>query len=164
MPVEDPAHNFSFSSRITSRAGSPSDGGNFDIAVRSTGDDRALAGPPQLAAAVAFYDLGALELGHRRLDLGQQPAVRVVGQATFDKDHRDPEAGELVEHQRLVHVVAGQAIGAQHDQGVDGAGGGSVPGPVEARAVERGAAVAVIGAASPRPNLRRRARACTASS
>gem|GEM_PF-3409020 len=147
VPVEDQAHNFGFSFVDHQARRQPVGGGDLAIAVGDdTGHDRSLAGPPQLASPVALDDLGPLEFGHRRLDLGEESPVGVVGHAALDEHHRYFKSGQLIEHQRLVHVVAGQAVGAQHDDGVDEPSSGRVADPVETRPVQSRPREAVIGA------------------
>jgi hypothetical protein len=54
--------------------------GNAAVAVWGfPGDDLPGAGPKQLAAPVAFGDLGLLVLGDHALHLGEQGGLRVVG-------------------------------------------------------------------------------------
>ena len=114
MPVEGLAHDGGLLFADLDPAGLS--GGHADLAVAvgdGAGDHLSLAGPPELAAAVPVHDLGALELGHRRLDLREQPSLGVIGVASLQEDDRHAEAGEFFEHERLVHVVAGQAVGAK---------------------------------------------------
>jgi hypothetical protein len=80
---------------------------NLAVAERDdTGHDGTLAGPPQLAATVAFDDLGPLELGHRGLDLDHQPALRIVGRLTIAEDHRNAKAAEQLDISAAVRYRA----------------------------------------------------------
>lgn len=146
VPAEGLAHDGGLLFADLDPSGLP--GGRADLAVAvgdGAGDDLSLAGPPEFAAAVPVDDLGALELGHRCLDLREQPPLGVIGVASFQEDDPDTEAGEFFEHERLVDVVAGQAVGAQRDNRVDAACGRGVAYLVEPRPVEAGSGVAVVG-------------------
>jgi hypothetical protein len=79
------------------------------------GDDLAGAGPKQFAAPVSFGDLGFLVFGDHALDLGEQGGLRVVGgkPRRVGERHGDPEAVQLVEHQHLVGVGAGEPVRRQ---------------------------------------------------
>ena len=79
------------------------------------GDDLTGASPEQSAAPVAFGDLGLLVLGDHTLHLGEQGGLRVVGGQSRGIGERDadPEAGQLVEHQHLVGVGAGEPVRRQ---------------------------------------------------
>ena len=90
--------------------------GNAAVAVGSLpGDDLAGAGPKQFAAPVAFGDLGFLVFGDHALHLGEQGGLRVVGGQPrgVGERHGDAEAVQLVEHQHLVGVGAGEPVRRQ---------------------------------------------------
>ena len=70
----------------------------------------------------------------------------IIGVTSFQEDVRHAEAGEFFEHERLVHVVAGQAIRAERDHRVDAPRGGRVSHLIESWPVEAGPGVAVVGA------------------
>ena len=75
------------------------------------GDDFPGAGAEQLAAAVAFGDLGPLVFGDHALHLGEQLGLRVVvdrGRVGERDLHAVP--GQFVEHDDLVGVDAGQPV------------------------------------------------------
>ena len=87
--------------------------GNAAVAVGSLpGDDLAGAGPKQFAAPVAFGDLGLLVFGDHALHLGEQGGLRVVGGQPRRVGEGDghPEAVQLVEHQHLIGVGAGEPV------------------------------------------------------
>jgi hypothetical protein len=102
--------------------------GNATVAVgRFPGDDLPGAGPKQFAAPVSFGDLGFLVFGDHPLDLGEQHRLRVVGgqPRRVGECDGDPEAVQLVEHQHLVGVGAGEPVRRQaphplHEPGLGG--------------------------------------------
>jgi hypothetical protein len=68
-------------------------------------------GAEQLPAPIPFGDLRPLVLGDHPLDLGEQLGLRVVIQRRgVGEPHPDPVAGQLVEHDDLVGVDAGESI------------------------------------------------------
>ena len=81
------------SSQMTRRAGRPVRSGDLAVAEgHLAGDDRALAGPPELPATVALHDLGPARTRQPRLGSGPSagPGGRRPGPPS-QKDHRDPE-------------------------------------------------------------------------
>jgi hypothetical protein len=110
--------------------------------------DRAAARGVALAAAAPLEDLGALVLGHHALDLQEQVVLRRHPDRAVEEHDLGAAAAELVEQQHLVGVAAGQAIGRVDVYPVDGAGGDEVAQPLEPRADERGAAVALVDEAA----------------
>jgi hypothetical protein len=140
VPVEDLPDDGSLVFTDDKTRREPVRGGDLAVAEGDLArDDRALAGTPELPATVALRDLGRLELGDRRLDLGHQPALGVVGGPALAKEHRDAKAAELVEDDHLVDVVAGEPVRAEDDHRVDEPGRGCVAGAVEPGPVEAGA-------------------------
>ncbi len=104
--------------------------GNAAVAVGGLpGDDLAGAGPEQLAAPVAFGDLGLLIFGDHALHLGQQHRLRVFGGQSrgICECEGDPEAVQLVEHQHLVGVGAGEPVRRQAPNPFDEPGLGGIP-------------------------------------
>jgi hypothetical protein len=90
-------------------------------------------------------DLRSLVLGDHALHLDEQPRLRVVVKLRALKEaHRDVEALELLEHEHLVGVAAGEAVGAEADNLLDQAGGGRVTEAIERRPVEPRTRVALI--------------------
>jgi hypothetical protein len=110
--------------------------------------DRAAACGVALAAAAPLEDLGALVLGHHALDLQEQVVLRRHPDRAVEEHDLGAAAAELVEQQHLVRVAARQAIGRVDVHPVDGAGGDEVAQPLEPRAEERGAAVALVDEAA----------------
>jgi hypothetical protein len=75
------------------------------------GDHLARPRPPQLAAPISLSDLGALILGNHALHLSKQLRLRVIGKRRrVVKKHCDAMACQLVEHNDLIGVDAGQPI------------------------------------------------------
>jgi len=66
--------------------------------------------------------------------------VGSVGEA-----HRDPEAGQLVQHEDLVGVGAGEPVRGQAPHQLEQAGLGGVAQRVQAGPVQPGAGLAVVG-------------------
>jgi hypothetical protein len=72
------------------------------------------AGAKQLPASIPFGDLRPLVFGDHALDLGEQLGLRVVVQGWgVGESHADPVAGQLVEHDDLVGVDAGEPVRGQ---------------------------------------------------
>ena len=121
--------------------------GDAAVAVGSLpGDDLAGAGPKQFAAPVAFGDLGLLVFGDHALHLGEQYRLRVVGGQPRGVGERDgdPEAVQLVEHQHLVGVGAGEPVRRQAPHPFDEPGLGGITQCVQAGAVQSGAGMPVV--------------------
>jgi hypothetical protein len=110
------------------------------------GDDLPGAGTEQLAAPVPFGDLRLLVLGDHALHLGEQHCLRVaVGQAGgVGEPHRDPEAGQLVQHEDLVGVGPGEPVRRQAPHQLEQAGLGGVAQRVQAGPVQPRAGLAVV--------------------
>jgi hypothetical protein len=88
----------------------------------------------ELSAPIALGDLGALVLRNRPLDLQHQDRIRIIRRRRVEKDHRNAQPLELLEDQDLVSILAGQAVGGVYQHGLECAGLGPVPQPVELRA------------------------------
>jgi hypothetical protein len=99
------------------------------VAVGSLpGDDLPGAGPEQFAAPVAFGDLGFLVFGDHALHLGEQHRLRVVGGQSWrvGEGDGDSEARQLVEHEHLVGVGAGEPVRGQAPHSFDEPGFGGI--------------------------------------
>jgi len=120
--------------------------GDAPVAVGDPGGDHfAGAGAKQLAPPVPFGDLGSFVFGDDALDLGEQAGLRIVADGWGIREpDGDAVAGQLVEHDHLVGVDAGQPVRGQAPHGVDEAGLGGVTHRVQAGAVQPGAGVAVV--------------------
>ena len=83
------------------------------IAIRAfPGDHFAGTRAPQLAAAVSLSNLGALIFGDYSLHLSEQMGLRVVGLwRRVVEEYGDAMARQLVEHNDLIGIHPGQAIG-----------------------------------------------------
>ena len=97
-----------------------------------------------LAAPAALQDLGPLVLGHHALDLQQQVVLRREADRPVEEDDLDPGAAELVDQQHLVGVAARQPVGRVDVDAIERARGDRVAQPLEGRADQRGAAVALV--------------------
>ena len=82
------------------------------VAIRHLpGDHFARTSTPQLAAPVAFADLGTFVLGNDALHLGQQPRLRIVlDLRCVMEPNAHAVARQLVEYDDLIRVHAGQAV------------------------------------------------------
>jgi hypothetical protein len=121
--------------------------GNPTVAVRGLpGDDLAAAGAEQFAAPVALGDLGFLVFGDHALDLGEQHRLGIVGGQPrgVGERHHDAEAVQLVEHQDLVSVGAGEPIRRQAPHPFDEPGLGGIAERVQARPVQPGSGMPIV--------------------
>jgi hypothetical protein len=89
-------------------------------------------------------DQGPLVLGHRATDLGHQLLVRVVAQGPVTEHHPHPAALQLLHDHHLVHEVAGQPVRRADQDRVERRPRRVVTKRVQTRAVQPGAAVAVV--------------------
>ena len=96
------------------------------------------------AAARAFGDQRPLVLGDGTADLQEKLIMRLLGHWTIQKLHLTAVLLQFLDQQDLVDVVAGQAIRVGDVQPVEGRQRGPVAEPVESRAAQAGAAVAVV--------------------
>ena len=144
--LEDAPHDlrFGFVDHKVRRGGRAA--GHAAVAVGGLpGDDLTGAGAPQLAAPVALGDLGPFVLGDHALDLGEQAGLGVVVDGGgVGEAHHHAVAGQLVQHDHLVGVAAGEPVGRQAPHGLDQPGFGRVPQPVQPRAVQPRTRVAVV--------------------
>jgi hypothetical protein len=108
-------------------------------------DPVAGAGLLELAAAEALAEDSPLVLRDRPLDLQKELVVGVVGVGVLDEDDLTTGLAELFEQQRLVGVLAGQAVGAEDGDHSDGAVLNGVPEPVQGGPVQPGAGIAFVG-------------------
>jgi hypothetical protein len=113
---------------------------------RLPGDDLAGAGAEQLAPPVAFGDLGFLVFGDDALHLGEQDRLRVVDGKPRGVGERDgdPEPGQLVEHQHLVGVDAGEPVRRQAPHPLDQSGLGSITQRVQPGSVQPGPGLPIV--------------------
>jgi hypothetical protein len=102
------------------------------------------AGLLQLAAAEPLAQQRALVLGDRPLDLQQELVAGVVGDGAVEEPDGATGAAELLQEQDLVGVAPRQAIGGEHGEDLDFAVAHGIAQGVEPRAVETGAAVALV--------------------
>ena len=103
------------------------------------------AGAEQLPAPVPLGDLRPLVLGDHALDLGEQLGLRVVIERWgVGEPHADPVAGQLVEHDHLVGVDAGEPVRGQAPHPLDQPGLRGVAQRVQPGPVQPGPGVAVV--------------------
>ena len=110
------------------------------------GEDPAGAGAEQLAPPVAFGDLGLLVFGDYALHLGEQDRLRVVDGKPRGVSERDgdSEPGQLVEHQHLVGVGAGEPVRRQAPHPLDQSGLGSITQGVQPGSVQPGPGMPIV--------------------
>jgi hypothetical protein len=115
------------------------------IAVWGTAAEiMAIPRPLQLATAEALAEHGALVLGDGALDLQQQLVVRVVRDRMVQERHLAANATELLEQDDLVGIAAGQPVGAEHRDALDGSVAHRVAQGIEAGPIEPTAAVSLV--------------------
>ncbi|CAA9266379.1 MAG: hypothetical protein AVDCRST_MAG27-2839 [uncultured Craurococcus sp.] len=120
--------------------------GHVAVAVgRAPADEVALARLLQLATPEPLAQQRPLVLGDGALDLQQELVAGGVGERVVEEDDLAALAAELLQQQHLVGVLAGEAVRAEHGDDVDGRVLDRVAQAVEPRAVQAGAAVALIG-------------------
>ena len=147
MPGEDLAHDPSLWLEHLEAGREAAGGGKLAVAVRDLPCHYlTLASPEELAAPVALHDFGPLELGHRGLDLDQQPTLRVIRDPPFAEGDTDAEAGQLLQHDHLVDVVARQPIRAECDHRIDGPCRSGVTDLVQAGSIQSTPRVAIVEA------------------
>jgi chitinase len=113
--------------------------GEVAIAVgRAAADEPAGAGLLELATAEALTQERALVLGDRALDLQEELVAGIVGDAVAEELDRAAGAAELLQDQRLVGILAGEPVGAEHRDDVDLGIADGVAQCVEAGPVEPG--------------------------
>jgi len=102
---------------------------------------------PQLGLPPPAHPLGdqrALVLGDRAADLQQQLVVRIVAHRPVQELHLAAMAGQLVDQQHLVDVVAGQPVRRSDQDQVQVGQRRMIPQPVQAGPSQAGAAITVI--------------------
>ena len=103
-----------------------------------------------LAAPAALDDLGPLVLGDHALDLQQQVVLRRPAERAVEEDHLDAGALELVEQQDLIAEAPRQPVGRMDVEALEIARGDRIAQPLQGRAQQDGAAVAVVDEAAGR--------------
>ena len=81
------------------------------------------------------------------MNLQQQVVLGALAEGAIEEDDLHPGIREFLHEQELVGIVAGQAIGIEDVQAVDGAGGRLVAQALQGRSQQRAATVAVIAEA-----------------
>src|ERR1700730_15982347 len=116
------------------------------VAVRSTTHhtDLARVGPVSLTATRSLQDLRPLIFSDHALELHQQLIFRAGTLRRFRKQRLDSLAGELLDQQDLVRVLAAQAIRRVCEHYLDLPLGGEVPHTLQARALKRRSTIAFI--------------------
>src|SRR5712692_3879702 len=116
------------------------------VAIRSAAHhaDLARVGPVSLTATRSLQDLRPLIFGDHALELHQQLIFRAGALRRFNKQRLDSLAGELLDQQDLVCVLAAQAIRRVREHNLDLPFGGKVPHTLQARALERRSTIAFI--------------------
>ena len=99
---------------------------------------------PQPSPAHALGDQRALVFGHGAADLEQQLVVRIPAHRPVEELDFGPVPLQLLHKQNLMDVVAGQAIGRGDQDAIDPSAGDGIAQPVETRALQDSAAIAVI--------------------
>jgi hypothetical protein len=119
---------------------------NVPVAERRPGQHvyRALAGSMALTAASPLDDLRALVLGDHALELDQQRVLRRVRARPLDEHHAGAGLGELLDQQRLVGVLAGEAVRGVDEHHVHRHLGHQVPQLLQRRPYQDGAGMAVV--------------------
>jgi hypothetical protein len=120
--------------------------GNVPISVQRVGQhaDRAPAGGVTLSATAAVEDLGPLVLGDHALDLEQKFLLGGADWLVVEEDDLDSAAVKLVDQEDLIGVPPGKSVGGEDVEPVQGAGGRLVAQPLQRRADERAATVALV--------------------
>ena len=116
------------------------------VAERRAGprQQRARPQPGVPAAPHPLGDQRALVLGDRPADLQQQLVVRVLAHRPVQELHPAAVAGQLLDQQHLMNVVAGQPVRRGHQNNVKIGQRRMIPQPVQPRPAQAGAAIAVI--------------------
>ena len=97
-----------------------------------------------LAAAGAFEDLGSFVLGDHALELHQQRVLGTVTAGALDEHHAGAGLGELLDQQRLVGVLARQAVRGIHQQHIHRDLADQVTQPLQRRADQAGPGMPVV--------------------
>jgi len=86
----------------------------------------------------------SLVLGDGTLNLQQQLVVRVFGDGVLEKDDGATRAAQLLQQDHLVSILAGEAVGTQHDDEVELTVMRRIPQCVQSGAVEARTAVTFV--------------------
>ena len=70
--------------------------------------------------------------------------MRIIIHGAIEKLHVTPVLREFLNHEHLMDIVAGQAIGRREEDALKDCQGRLVPKPIQARAVELGPTIAII--------------------
>jgi len=98
----------------------------------------------ELAAAVAFDNLGPLVLGHHALDLEQQIVFGTAPEFPIQEDHLHTEAGQFIDEQHLIGVFARQAVRGMHIEPVHRTGGRQITEALQGRPHQGRATVPIV--------------------
>ncbi len=104
----------------------------------------ATPGTVPLAPARTLADLGFLVLGNHPLELHQEDLFGRLDPGRTHEHHVDAGAGELLEQQDLIGILAAEPIGAVHEEAIDLPLGRQVAHALQARPDERRATPALI--------------------
>src|SRR4051812_14442250 len=120
--------------------------GDVAVAERRGGERAEQAGARRMAAPAptAFQNLGALVLGDHPLDLQQQVVLGRAGDRAVEEDDLSAGAPELLHQQHLVGMAASQPVGGMDIETIDAAGRHGIAQPLQRRAQQAGAAVALV--------------------
>src|SRR5215471_13160370 len=116
------------------------------IAVRSAAEhiDRSLLGAMAFPAPRALGDLGAFIFGDHPLELYQQLVFRSARRGGLQEDRFDTAAGQLLDQQHLIGILAGQAVRTVDESRFDLTGGRQIAQSLQPRPLPNGTRVAVI--------------------
>jgi hypothetical protein len=120
--------------------------GGHPVAVRGAGPGEHLAGL-ELALSASPHALGdqrSLILGDRPADLEQELVVRVLGHRPVEEHDATAMLLQLLEEEHLMDIIPRQPIRISDEDLVERGHGRPIAEPVQAGALERGAAVAVV--------------------
>src|SRR5262249_22218658 len=119
---------------------------NVPVAVRGATQhaDFARSGPMTLAASRPLEDLGPFVLGDHALELNEELVLRRRALRRVQKTGFDAVTGELLDQQNLIGIFATQPIRAVDENGLNLSVGRQVAHTLQARAFERGPAIAVV--------------------
>jgi hypothetical protein len=98
----------------------------------------------ELATADPLEDFGPLVLGHHPLHLQQQVVLRRLSDLVVEEDDLDVAPPEFIDEEHLVHIGPGQTVGRMHVEPVEDSGRRLIAQPLQGRADQRRAAVAVV--------------------
>ncbi len=108
-------------------------------------DHLACPGAPELPAPISLGDFGPLVFGNDSLHLREQPRLRIIIEGGgVREEHRDAVASQLIDHDHLVGIDTGQAIGRQAPDDIEQPSLRGIAQRVEAGPVEPSPGVAVV--------------------